>query len=190
MLFAGLDGNFCGMAGGMISGLTESVRKRYPVMPKLTKNLHGQFFYGPQEENDMQFYGKIYKDGKFWLAEVPILDAMTQGRTKKEAFVMVSDLLETLANRPGFSVTVHPGRHGDFQVGSNDTRGMISLLLKRQRERNGLSLAEAAQRMGAGSPNAYARYERGTSLPTVEKLTELIQAVAPGQDIVLHHIVP
>jgi hypothetical protein len=31
----------------------------------------------------MRFSGKIYKDEKFWLAEIPILDLMTQGRTKK-----------------------------------------------------------------------------------------------------------
>ena len=133
----------------------------------------------------MRFHGKIYKDGKFWLAEVPILDAMTQGCTRKEAFNMVKDLLETLANRPGFGVEVHPGRQGDFEVSSSDTRGMVSLLLRRQRERSGLSLAEAAVRLGAKSRNAYARYERGTSVPTVEKLTELLQAVSPGQDFVL-----
>lgn len=137
----------------------------------------------------MRFYGKIYKDGSFWLAEVPILEAMTQGRTRKEAFIMVEDLLETLANRPGFSVQVHPGKHGDFEVSSTDTRGMISLLLRRQRERSGLSLAEAAERLGAKSRNAYARYERGTSVPTLEKLSELLQAVAPDQDFVLHHSV-
>jgi hypothetical protein len=95
----------------------------------------------------MRFYGKIYRDGNFWLAEVPILEAMTQGRTRKEAFVMVEDLLETLAHRPGFAVKVHPGQHDDFEVSSTDTRGMISLLLRRQRERSGLSLAEAAERL-------------------------------------------
>ncbi|MBW1798262.1 MAG: helix-turn-helix transcriptional regulator [Deltaproteobacteria bacterium] len=134
----------------------------------------------------MRFYGKVYKDGKFWLAEVPILDAMTQGHTRKEAFVMVKDLLETLVNRPGFSVTVHPGKHGDFEVSSIDPRGLISLFLRRQRERSGLSLSEAAERLGAKSRNAYARYEQGTSMPSLEKLTELYQAVAPGKDIVLH----
>jgi hypothetical protein len=114
---------------------------------------------------------------------------MTQGYTRKEAFAMVEDLLETLANRPGFSVKVHPGKQGDFEVSSADTQGMISLLLRRQRERSGLSLAEAAERLGAKSRNAYARYERGTSMLTLEKLTELLQAVSPGQDIVLHHSV-
>ena len=66
---------------------------------------------------------------------------------------------------------------------------MISLLLRRQRERSGLSLVEAAARLGAKSRNAYARYERGTSVPTVEKVNELLHAVSPGQDIVLHQSV-
>jgi DNA-binding XRE family transcriptional regulator len=135
----------------------------------------------------MRFCGNVFKDGKFWLAEVPILDAMTQGRTRKEAFIMVKDLLESLVNRPGFSVIVHPGRHGDFEVSSTDAKGLISLLLRRQREKSGLSLSEAAKRMGAKSRNAYARYEQGASMPSLEKLTELVQAVAPGKDIVLHH---
>jgi hypothetical protein len=133
----------------------------------------------------MRLHGRVYKDGKFWLAEVPLLDAMTQGRTRKEALAMVADLLETLANRPGFSVQVHPGTHEAFEVSAADTRGLMSLLLRRQRERSGLSLAEAAARLGAKSRNAYARYERGTSVPTLDKLTQLLQAVAPGQDFVL-----
>jgi hypothetical protein len=133
----------------------------------------------------MRLHGHVYKDDKFWLAEVPMLDAMMQGHTRKEALVMVTDLLETLANRPGFAVHVHPGKHDTFEVSAADTRGLMSLILRRQRERSGLSLAEAAARLGAKSRNAYARYERGTSVPTLDKLTELLQAVAPGQDFVL-----
>lgn len=167
----------------------ESVKKPYRVTLRLTKNLRELFFDEPEGQTNMRFYGKVYKDGKFWLAEVSILEAMTQGHTRQEALVMVEDLLETLANRPGFSVKVHPGKHGDFEVSSADIQGMITLLLRRQRERSGLSLAEAAERLGAKSRNAYARYERGTSMPTLEKLTELLQAVSPGQDIVLHQSV-
>ena len=135
----------------------------------------------------MRLSGRVYKDGKFWLAEVPILDAMTQGHTKKEALAMVEDLLETLANRPGFSVTTHPVRKENFEISSRDTRGLVSLLLRRQRERSGLSLGEAAQRLGAKSRNAYARYEQGISAPTVDKLNELLQAVSPDRDFVLRY---
>ena len=134
----------------------------------------------------MRFSGKVYEDGKFWLAEVPVLEAMTQGRTREEALDMAGDLLEGLANRPGFSVTVHAGRGDGFEVSSPDTRGLVSLLLRRQRERSGLSLAETAERLGAKSRNAYARYERGTSTPTLDKLSELLHAVAPDCDFVLH----
>ena len=134
----------------------------------------------------MRFAGRVYKDGKFWLAEVPILDAMTQGRTRPEAFEMVADLLESLVDRPEFTVQVHPGEDDHFEVSSADMRPLISLLLRRQRERNGLSLADAAARLGAKSCNAYARYERGISLPTVEKFDALLRAVSPDRDFVLH----
>jgi len=137
----------------------------------------------------MRFSGKVYEDGKFRLAEVPVLEAMTQGRTREEALEMAGDLLESLANRLGFSVTVHPGEGGDFEVSSPDTRGLVSLLLRRQRERSGLSLAETAERLGAKSRNAYAWYERGTSTPTLDKLRELLRAVAPDCDFVLHRSV-
>lgn len=133
----------------------------------------------------MRFQGKLYKDGRFWLAEIPILDAMTQGHTRKEALAMVEDMLETLANHSGFSVEVHPGKSGEFEVSSTDTRIMTSLLLRRQRQRSGLSLSEVAQRLGAKSRNTYARYERGTSAPSLEKLDELLQAVSPDRDFVL-----
>jgi hypothetical protein len=36
----------------------------------------------------MRFEGKLVRDGRLWLAEIPLLDAMTQGRTRKEALEM------------------------------------------------------------------------------------------------------
>lgn len=65
----------------------------------------------------MRFAGRIYKDGKFWLAEIPILDLITQGHTKKEAYLMVADMIETLVNRDGFKVTVYKGTKDTFEVG-------------------------------------------------------------------------
>jgi transcriptional regulator with XRE-family HTH domain len=46
-------------------------------------------------------------------------------------------------------------------------------------------LAEAADRLGARSRNAYARYEQGRTVPTVAKLDELLKAVAPGRDLLV-----
>ena len=47
----------------------------------------------------MKFQGKAFKSGKFWLAEIPFLELMTQGRTKKELLLMVEDLFITLADK-------------------------------------------------------------------------------------------
>ena len=137
----------------------------------------------------MRFQGFVRKDGGLWLAEVPVFDAMTQGRSRKEALVMISDWFETMVDRRGFTVGVEPvGRH-EFEIVAADSRSMISLLLRRQRQKSGLSLAQTAKRLGARSRNAYARYEQGVSVPTVDKLDELLRAVAPGRDLVLQQSV-
>jgi transcriptional regulator with XRE-family HTH domain len=48
-----------------------------------------------------------------------------------------------------------------------------------------LSLAEVADRLGVASINAYARYEQGRSIPTVQKLSQLFAAVSPRRDFVV-----
>jgi DNA-binding XRE family transcriptional regulator len=137
----------------------------------------------------MRFSGRLYKDGRFWLAEIPILDAMTQGHTRKEAIEMIADMVETMANREGFRVEVFLGSGGEFEVGSKDPKPLVSLLLRRKRELSGLSLSQAAERLGASSRNAYARYEQGRSVPSIEKLNELLRAVCPDTDFVIRESV-
>ena len=134
----------------------------------------------------MRFSGKVYKDGKYWLAEIPILDLMTQGRTKKETYEMVVDMIETMINKEGFKVTIYRGEKDCFEVGSSEPKHMISLLLQRKREMSGLSLSQVSNRLGTKSRNAYARYEQGRSVPSVEKLNELLHAVCPETDIVIN----
>lgn len=134
----------------------------------------------------MRFQGTLVKDGRHWLAEVPLFDAIMQGRTRKEALDMVADWFATLINRSDFQVEVVPSGKTAFLVGSPDTALMVSLLLQRQRQKSGLSLAAAAVRLGAKSRNAYARYEQGVSVPTIGKLDELLRAVAPDREIVIH----
>ena len=133
----------------------------------------------------MRFSGRIYKDGKFWLAEIPILDLMTQGRTKKEAYEMVADMLKTMVNEESFKINVYKKNKDTFEVGSLESKHLVSLLLQRKRELSGLSLSQVANRLGMSSSNAYARYERGKSVPSIEKLNNLLHAVCPNSDIVI-----
>ena len=134
----------------------------------------------------MRFPGRIRKDGRFWLVEIPAFDAMTQGRSRNEAFAMAKDLIETMADTRGFRATVHSTGRSTFEIGANRINVFLALLLRRQRERQGLTLAQAAERLGQRSKNAYARYEQGKSMPTVEKLEQLLKAIAPDRVIVWH----
>jgi len=91
----------------------------------------------------MKFQGKAFKSGKFWLAEIPFLELMTQGRTKKELLLMVEDLFITLADKKGFEVHVKCFGDGTLEVGSNDNKVMVvGLLLKRQSQSHNLTVRE------------------------------------------------
>lgn len=133
----------------------------------------------------MRIGGRIIKSGGFWAVDVPLLDVATQGRTRAEAFLMIADAVEMLVRRKGFRLRIFPGRGGNFEIGSADEGALIALVLKRIRAKAGLSLAEAASRLGSQSPNSYARYEQGRSAPSVRKLSQLYAAVERNKDLVL-----
>ncbi len=133
----------------------------------------------------MRFAGRVIRFGKFWAIEVPILDITTQGRTKKEAFEMIADAVEALVGREGFKVQVFGMKGNEFEIGASDQGALTALLLRRARLKAGLSLEEVASRLGSKSPNSYARYEQGRSVPSVEQLTRLFSAVARNRDFVI-----
>jgi predicted RNase H-like HicB family nuclease len=133
----------------------------------------------------MRLAGQVFKVGKFWAIEVPILSVVTQGRTKKEAYEMIADAIESLVNKKGFQIIVFPGKGHYFEVGSPDLAVLTAFLLRRQRIKQGLTLVEVAKRLGAKSHNTYARYEQGKSIPTIEKFSQLLSAVSPDNDFVL-----
>ncbi len=133
----------------------------------------------------MKIEGRLIKDGRWWLAEMPILDGLTQGKTRKEALAMAADWIETMADKRGLHVTVE-GADGDrFLASAEDSDALVALVLRRRREAAGLSLADVARRLGSRSRNAYARYERGQATPSVSKLAELLHAVDPKHDLAL-----
>ena len=133
----------------------------------------------------MKLAGKIFKDGKFWLIEVPILDVMTQGHTRKEAFEMIADAIVTLVDKEGFKINVYQGKSDNFIIDSNNEATLTAFLLKQHRQKHGVTLQEAAKRLGVNSVNAYARYEKGTSVPTISKFADLWRAISPDTDFIL-----
>lgn len=133
----------------------------------------------------MRLEGRVYRSGNKWLVEVPLLEAMTQGRTRKEALLMIVDWIRTMADDPDADIRIHQHGKNEFEVEAARAGDLIKLMLRRRREARGLSLADVAERLQAKSRNAYARYERGEAVPTIEKLDELMRAVSGGGDFVI-----
>jgi Helix-turn-helix len=129
--------------------------------------------------------GRIAKaEGVYWLAECEALGAFTQGRSRKDAYAMLADCIETKVSRKGFKVTVTEtaqlGEH-DFAVfvDADEPALLIAEVLKYQRERQRMTQHEVVARLGYKHQNAYAAYERGEREPSLGKLRELLAVVAP-----------
>jgi predicted RNase H-like HicB family nuclease len=82
----------------------------------------------------MKMEGKIWKDGKFWLVEIPALDAMTQGKTRKEALAMAKDLVFEMARNyfkdeisKAFSITIVDDKKDSIGVMATDNRLLVAL---------------------------------------------------------------
>ncbi|MCL4361585.1 helix-turn-helix domain-containing protein [Candidatus Dependentiae bacterium] len=130
----------------------------------------------------MKIAGRFWKDGKFWLVEIPFLDLMVQSKTKKEIPEMVKDAIELLVNDPSFSVKITLSQD-NLYVEANDFKKLIALILKRLRLKNGLTIEDVTVRLKEKSVNAYAQYEQAKHSPGFEKLEELLKAVEPSSSI-------
>jgi hypothetical protein len=137
----------------------------------------------------MELEGKIWKSKRFWLVEIPILDAMTQGRTKKEALEMVQDLIrEMMINYfpkdldERFEIRVIDYKNKFIGVTTNNNSLLLALSLRRQREKSGLTVREVSERLGSKSPNAYAQYERSKSRISLDQYERLLRAANPYRE--------
>ena len=138
----------------------------------------------------MELEGKVWKDpnNSWWLVEVSFLDIMTQGKSRKEALGMIKDAVfeilkdsyQNLMDKK-FQLTVNLYEDGVIGLGASDDKLLFALGLKRQRLKSGSSIRDVSKRLKSKSPNAYARYERAQSRPSIEKYAELLHAANPSR---------
>lgn len=133
----------------------------------------------------MELEGKVWKESKFWLVEVPCLNIMTQGKTRKEAIFMIEDAISGLIkcyfkekNVEKFKIQINDYKE-IIGVTSDNTKILMAFSLIRQREMSGLKIQEVAERMGSKSPNSYAQYEKGKISISLDKYEKLLGAVNP-----------
>lgn len=125
----------------------------------------------------MRIQGRVWKDKNFWLIEVPTMDLMTQGKSRKEAFEMLKDAIKSLQKKKPFPVKLEEKNQEYFYVLSSDIKALIAFILFRLRTKSGLSLEDVRVRLGVKSKNAYAQYEQGRAEPTLSKMEELLKAL-------------
>ena len=127
--------------------------------------------------------GKVWKSNtsKYWLIYVPFLDLRTEGTSKKDAIDMLEDAIRMLVHKKDFKVNINLINDEKFIVGANDQKAWVALFLQRARAKQGLTIEKVAHRMGATSKTAYARYEQGETMPSIEKLSEILEALFPGE---------
>ncbi len=125
----------------------------------------------------MKLEGRVWKDHKFWLVELPLLDLLTQGKSKKNALFMIKDAVELLINDKSFSCKIIPTKDKTFYLDTEEIDLLIPLILKRLRERNNLSIREVAERLGHKSHTAYARYETGKVKASLDKFVECVKVI-------------
>ncbi len=134
----------------------------------------------------MKVQGFLHKEKGGWAVEMPLLLIFTQGHTKKNAYAMAKDAVESLVEKDGFAVKIHPGEGNDFTLSANDDQALMAFILKQRRAVSGLTVREVAKRLGSNSPRAYSKYEEGATKPSLEKFSELMQAIDAHADLVLN----
>ena len=82
----------------------------------------------------MRFVGQVFRVGKSWAIEIPLLGIATQGRTKKEACEMIADAVESLVNKKGFEIRVLGAKGTVFEIGASDQGALTAFLLRRMRQ--------------------------------------------------------
>src|SRR5882724_6599681 len=102
----------------------------------------------------MKIAGKVWKSRKseLWLAEVPILDLVTQAESIDEISDMVKDAIECHIDAKNFKVSVERRKNVIF-IESNEPKLLTALILKRQRTRQKMTLEEVTTNLGASSIN-------------------------------------
>ena len=130
---------------------------------------------------------KIPKAGEpDWLVTIGALHNNTQGYTREEAIKMakflILDLLDAYfdeSETKGIKIKVRDFGRSRIGLSCSKPNLLISLILIRQREAAGITVREAARRIGSSFPNSYSAYERGKRLPSLVKFDELLHAINP-----------
>jgi hypothetical protein len=125
----------------------------------------------------MKIEGNIFKDGKFWITEIPLLDLATQGISKKNSVEMMTSAIKDLIDGKSFKLLIEDVGASTFILGTDTPEELYSLILIRQRTKAKLSIQQVVDVLGLSSRNSYAKYERAKVKIGINKFLELFRAI-------------
>ncbi len=125
----------------------------------------------------MRIQGKLTRSGSWWAVEIPLLLLFTQGKTKKEAYEMAKDAVESLINEAELGIEVIPSDENGFFIEMSESKQVLSAALKQNRMASGKTIREIVKILGQSSPTAYKRYELGKVEMSLQKFYELMSAI-------------
>ena len=141
----------------------------------------------------MMLVGRITKaKSPWWIATCDSIGAFTQGRSRKDAMLMLADCIETLVDRPDFDATVTElsadgTNRFTVLIESSEPAVLVAEVLKYQRSVHRLSVKDVASKLAASSRSAYVRFEQGRSEPSLSALSEILGVVAPEMALVVEN---
>lgn len=132
----------------------------------------------------MKLLGKYYKDGKFWISEIPFISLMDQGKTKTDSLKLIRSSVEELMNSSELRCQIEDKGNGEFVLSSENVKLLTCFVLRRLREAQGLSIRDVSMMLKQRSHTEYARHESGTTAMTMETFNRYIEALTNKELII------
>lgn len=121
--------------------------------------------------------GKVWKDGTLWPIECPAIGAFTQGRSKKDAFAMMTDWIWTMLDDDSVQVEFDDLKDGSFKMTVGDPQKVYALMIHHARNSQRVTLKELADRLQLKSRGNAKHYETGKHALSVTKFHEVMRAL-------------
>lgn len=123
------------------------------------------------------FLTKPKKGSKYWAIEIPALGIHTQGASRRDSYVMARDAIRVLFDVHKLNVEISDDTEAGFLATFPADKEIFAKFLRASRITHDLTIMEMARRLKSKSPTAYARYESGRVMPSMDKFSEILEAM-------------
>jgi len=144
------------------------VRRIFSLMERDTRDV----------EREMRIEGKVWKDGKFWVVALPVLEFSTQALKASDVEVMMVDAVRSAMEEPRLRVKFMKNDQDSWSLEFADAKDFVTFFLKQLRLQQGLSVEEVSRKLGYKSRASYFQYEAGRREPSIGQFETIVKAMS------------